>query len=222
MADLAPRMHRTADGAIALALTRRERTIIRALVDDLRALVGDASLPPGLTEDADEELRAGDVAEGVPSEPDTPEASLEPAEADRDPVRRRLYPDARPDDPAWSARFRDLVRPDLDDARRSNLAVVEATLDAPTIDDAQADAWLHVLNDVRLVLGTRLEVTDETPVEALDDDDPDAARKVVYAYTGWLEAQLIDVLAAALPDVADGAPGAPRSDDDESVSADDS
>ena len=140
--------------------------------------------------------------------------------ADADPVIARLYPDVRPDDPAWSAGFRDLVRGDLDDARREHIAAVEASLDARTIDDADAEAWLHVLNDLRLVLGTRLGVVDDGDDASFDPEDPDAAAKVVYAYTGFLEAQFIDVLADALPDVADE--GAPAADPDEGLDADDS
>ena len=132
----------------------------------------------------------------------------------------RLYPDVRPDDPAWSAGFRDLVRGDLDDARREHIATVEASLDARTIDDTDAEAWLHVLNDLRLVLGTRLGVAEEGDDGSFDPDDPDAAAKVVYAYTGFLEAQFIDVLAEALPDVPDE--DAPAADPDEGLDAGDS
>ena len=131
----------------------------------------------------------------------------------------RLYPDVRPDDPAWSAGFRDLVRGDLDDARREHIATVEASLDARTIDDTDAEAWLHVLNDLRLVLGTRLGVVEDDDDGSFDPEDPDAAAKVVYAYTGFLEAQFIDVLAEALPDVPDE--GAPAADPDEGLDAHD-
>ena len=126
----------------------------------------------------------------------------------------------RPDDPAWSAGFRDLVRGDLDDARRQHIATVEASLDARTIDDADAEAWLHVLNDLRLVLGTRLGVIDDGDDAAFDPEDPDAATKVVYAYTGYLESQFVDVLAEALPDV--GEEDAPAADPDEGLDAGDS
>jgi hypothetical protein len=206
---------RLPDGAILLRMTPNERAILRALVDDLRTIVGDETPTPGLWE-ADDPPPApgpdGDAAgdgEGDPS-----------AWAETDPVLARLYPDVRPDDPAWSAGFRDLVRGDLDDARREHIAAVEASLDARTIDDADAEAWLHVLNDLRLVLGTRLGVIDDGDDASFDPEDTDAAAKVVYAYTGFLEAQFIDVLADALPDVGDE--DAPAADPDEGLDADDS
>jgi hypothetical protein len=190
MASMAPSVVRLADGVVGLRLNARERTILRALLDDLRSIVGEETVPPGLSDadDDDEQAPYGPAGGSAPGP---------------DPVRARLYPDARRDDPEWSARFRDLVRGGLDDARRANIAVVEATLDARTIDDRQAEAWLHVLNDLRLVMGTRLGVTDDDQAEPFDAEDPDAAARLVYAYAGWVEEQFVDVLASALPDVPD-------------------
>ena len=88
-----------------------------------------------------------------------------------------------------------------------------------TIDEADAEAWLHVLNDLRLVLGTRLGVVEDGDDASFDPEDPDAATKVVYAYTGYLEAQFVDVLAEALPDQGDE--DAPAADPDEGLDAGD-
>jgi hypothetical protein len=205
---------RLPDGAILLRMTPNERAILRALVDDLRVIVGDETPTPGLWEADDPPPAVGPVTE---------EAGDRDAAGDRagaDPVIARLYPAVRPDDPAWSAGFRDLVRGDLDDARREHIAAVEASLDARTIDDTDAEAWLHVLNDLRLVLGTRLGIVEDGDDGSFEPEDPDAAAKVVYAYTGFLEAQFIDVLAEALPDAPDD--GAPAADPDEGLDADDS
>jgi hypothetical protein len=209
---------RLPDGTIGLRLVERERSILRALLGDLREIVGEEAAPPGLVElddegedvDADE---GGAAADDAGADPD----DAEPVDVLTDPVLIRLYPDARPDDPAWSARFRDMIRSDLDDARRENLAVVEDTLDARSIDDDQAEAWLHVLNDLRLVMGTRLDITEEREAEPFDPEDPDAAAMIVYAYTGWLEGQFVEVLAAVLPDV----PG-PADEPDDLTAGDDS
>lgn len=115
----------------------------------------------------------------------------------------RLYPAAFPDDPAASAEFADLVHADLADTRRERVAVVEATLDAPSLDEPQAMAWLGVLNDARLVLGTSLGLEDDAPDELPDEDDPDAMRYAVFAYLGWLVGGFTDALADGLPQVPD-------------------
>jgi hypothetical protein len=196
---------RLPDGAILLRLGDNERAIVRSLVGDLRAIVGETPTPGLWEADAEEEVDDAAGAEPAGEEP-AGRATQAPAEPPReaDPVIARLYPDVRPDDPTWSAGFRDLVRGDLDDARREQLAVVEASIDSRTVDDEEAEAWLHVLNDVRLVLGTRLGVTEEDDESALDVEDPAAAARIVYAYAGYLEGQFVDVLAATLPDTDDG------------------
>ncbi|HEY3335821.1 MAG TPA: DUF2017 family protein [Candidatus Limnocylindrales bacterium] len=196
MASMRDGVVRLPDGTIELRLALRERAILRSLLGDLRDIVGEEADPPGLTTvDADEAPADHDVTLD-------PDATDGVSGAATDPVLTRLYPDARPDDPAWSARFRDMIRGDLDDARRESLAIVEDTLDARSIDDDEAEAWLHVLNDLRLVMGTRLDITEEREAAPFDPEAPDAAARVVYAYTGWLEGQFVDVLAAALPEAA--------------------
>ena len=40
---------------------------------------------------------------------------------------------------------------------------MEASIDADRLTEDQLLSWLGVLNDLRLVLGTRLEITEETP-----------------------------------------------------------
>ena len=117
----------------------------------------------------------------------------------------RLYPPAFPDDPAASAEYADLVHADLAETRRDRVAVVEATLDEPSLDEPQATAWLGVLNDARLVLGTSLGFEEDAPDELPDQDDPDAMRYAVFAYLGWLVGAFTDALAEGLPEVPDEA-----------------
>ena len=83
-----------------------------------------------------------------------------PASAAAGGALARLYPPAFPDDPEAEAAYADLVLADLVDTRRERVAIVEATLDAEALDDAQAAAWLGTLNDLRLVLGSSLGIED--------------------------------------------------------------
>jgi hypothetical protein len=131
------------------------------------------------------ELRAELDVPGVPA-PDGPLA--------------RLFPAAFPDDPEADAAYVDLVRADLVDLRQARLAMVEATIDADGLDDAEAEAWLGALNDVRLVLGTSLGIHDDHP-PVPGREDPDEMRMAVFAYLGWLVGAFVDALADALPDV---------------------
>ena len=128
------------------------------------------------------------------------EAGLDPAAID-DPGLARLRPDAVKGDPEASAAFRELTSTDLEEARRGRLATLTATLDATILEESEATAWMGAINDLRLVLGTRLGVSEETGLEAPDEDDPAAARTIVFLWLGWLEEQLVEALAAGLPEI---------------------
>jgi hypothetical protein len=222
---------RSDDGSIALRLAGRERDVLRTLLGDLELLVGAPSLPEEPW-DADERVVASAAPDadadpvasaGDASDPDgaTPGDDADPDADDLElaDIRARLYPSAAPENPRADESYRRLVHADLEEGRRRRIAVVVETLGARQLDDAQAEAWLATLNDLRLVLGTRLGVTEESELLPEDPDDPDAAARVVYAWTGWLEGQFVDVLAAALPDEIDHHPA---SAPDEGVREDDS
>src|SRR6266511_2343306 len=87
----------------------------------------------------------------------------------------------------------------LPDELRS-LRVLSETASAERLTAEQAQAWLTALNDLRLFLGTRLEVSDETLLADLAEDDPGAPELALYAYLSWLQEQLVEALAAELPD----------------------
>lgn len=116
-----------------------------------------------------------------------------------DPALERLFPSAYPDDPARDAEFRDLVRGELLDRRLSAIEVMERTLEKDRLDEEELQAWVATINDLRLVLGTRLGVTEDLDLEAVPDDDPRAPAFALYAYLTWLEEQAVEELAAGLP-----------------------
>jgi hypothetical protein len=72
---------------------------------------------------------------------------------------------------------------------------VTADLDA---DDTAA--WLGVLNDARLALGTRLDVTEATEYDDLDPDDPATPGLAAYAWLTYLQGELIETVMLDLPD----------------------
>jgi len=90
-----------------------------------------------------------------------------------DPVIQRLYPDGYTDDDEASEEYRGLVESDLRTERSARLQACRAELPEGggrlELDAEAADRWLRVLNDLRLALGTRLEITDDNE---LDETDP--------------------------------------------------
>ena len=111
-----------------------------------------------------------------------------------DPAVARLFPDAYPQDPEREAEYRLLAHTELMDKHLAALAALEETAGAQRLDTDQADAWLKAINEVRLVLGSRLEVTEEGDERPTSDHDPRAPGFAVYDYLTWLQGELIDAL----------------------------
>jgi hypothetical protein len=114
-----------------------------------------------------------------------------------DPAVGRLFPPAYGEDDPRSAEYDALMRGDLLAERLRALEVMESTLDAPRLDQEQVTAWLSALNDIRLVLGTTLDVTEETyerDVDEMSASDPGAQAHALFLYLGWLEEQVVEAL----------------------------
>jgi len=110
-----------------------------------------------------------------------------------DPSLRRLFPPAY-DEAEDERAYRDLMGGELLDGRRAALDVVAQTVEHERLTPEEADAWLRALNDLRLVLGTRLDVQEDTFAEELRRDDPRAPALAVYGYLSWMQEQLIEAL----------------------------
>jgi hypothetical protein len=121
-----------------------------------------------------------DELEGLLDDPDDPEL-------------RRLFPPAY-SEPTDDEQYRSLVRDQLVSGRSKALATVRATLSSETLDADQADQWLRALNDMRLVLGTRWDVTEQLDYGRLDLNEPRGRELAVYGYLSWLQEQLVEAL----------------------------
>ncbi len=110
-----------------------------------------------------------------------------------DPELRRLFPPAYPE-PVDEEHYRSLVRDQLVSGRSKALATVRETIGSDTLDAEQADQWLRALNDMRLVLGTRWDVTEEMDYGRLDMNEPRGRELAIYGYLSWLQEQLVESL----------------------------
>ena len=111
-----------------------------------------------------------------------------------DPSLRRLFPTAYPDDPERDQEYRQLVGDELLERRRAALDTLLATVDATKLSEEELTAWMGSVNDLRLVLGTRLDVSEDMdPMPA--PDDPDAPLLVLYGYLGYLLESIVEALA---------------------------
>jgi hypothetical protein len=122
-----------------------------------------------------------------------------------DPAVERLFPDVYPEDPAAAAEFRRFTESDLKAAKLDQAKTVLSDLletgGEIRLADEKADLWLRALTDVRLALGTRLGVQDETDIETELDDavgrnptSPRVGQLSVYAYLTYLQESLVGAL----------------------------
>jgi hypothetical protein len=131
------------------------------------------------------------------------EMAAAPVNAPEDPALQRLLPDAYGEDPAAAGEFRRLMDGEL---RRQKTEALEDIRDALTgsegssltlrLPPQQVESWLQALNDVRLVVGTRLDVTEDLAEtwQQLARDDPRVPLFVAYDWLGWLQESLVSVL----------------------------
>jgi hypothetical protein len=110
-----------------------------------------------------------------------------------DPSLRRLFPPAY-DDEGDERAYRELMGGELLDGRREALKLLARTAEQKRLSAEEADAWLRALNDLRLVLGTRLDAQEDTLLDELRPDDARAAGLAVYGYLSWLQEQLVAAL----------------------------
>lgn len=146
-------------------------------------------------------LAGGDPATGPP-DPLEAITGLTSGDGRRpdDPVLLRLRPDGyrASDDPAAAREFRRFTEADLAGLQRARLATVRETAlggDRVRLDPGQAQSWLGAINDLRLALGTRLDVT-EDPADEPGPDDPLAGAFELYHLLGALQHQLLVALGA--------------------------
>jgi hypothetical protein len=188
-------------GGAAVALDDVEISIIRSLAVQLLELIG-----PGPAEDSSGDPLAELFAEG-PSEPPS------------DPVLRRLFPDAYGDpegtpgpkdaeeQKAYSSEFRRYTENDLRAGKRDTALAVIRSLDALNpVDDGgavlklspdESRQWLGALNDLRLAIGSRLDIVDEDDTDLLyrlPDEDPRKPMVMAYLWLGGLQETLVSTL----------------------------
>ena len=126
-------------------------------------------------------------------------AQLREALAAGEPTLYRLFPPAFADDDAANVEYARLVGATLLEGKLQALAELERTAHADSLTEAEVRTWLGALESLRLVLGTQLDVTEES-YGPLDRDAPDAPQLALYHWLSWLQDEVVQALSAALED----------------------
>jgi hypothetical protein len=136
-------------------------------------------------------------------------AALISDDLDRDdPAVERLFPDVYPEQPEAEEEFRRYTEADLKAGKLDQVRDVLSDLlesgGEVRLTPERADVWLRALTDVRLALGTRLGVQDDTDIEAeldeavgRDGSSPRVGQLSVYAFLSFLQESLVGALTSA-------------------------
>lgn len=136
----------------------------------------------------------------------------EEVEAPADPAVARLLP-AGTDDAQRAREFRRFTDRSLREQKVAALrrAALAVERDPVVLDRAAAIDFSRALNDVRLVLSTRLGIESAEDAERIESvtlkkvKDADSYMAVVYSFVSWMQNSLIEAMLVELPE--DGAAG---------------
>jgi hypothetical protein len=127
---------------------------------------------------------------------------LEEADPSSDPSIARLFPAAYKDDPLGSLEF----ETNMGDAPRAGklaaIDTMERTVDSSELSEEELLIWMGAVNDFRLLLGTRIDIKEESTEGDYPEGDPNHDSFQVYVYLTWLQDRMLRAL---------GEPGVPGS-----------
>ena len=185
---------RNRHGLFSLTLQPVEADVLASVTREVLELL---DVPERRVDPLAEQLGLGDLA-GLEEAAAGGLGGDGPTAAPDDEVLRRLLPDAYPEDPDAASEFRRFTERGLRERKAAaaravlaSLAPVEGQGGRVQLDAEGARTWLSALNDVRLALGTRLGVRDDSEPELLDEDDPHRYAWAVYDFTTHLQETLV-------------------------------
>ncbi len=144
---------RNGDGSFGITLPRHDRSLLEALVPQMRELI-----------------------------------------QKHDPDTWRLFPNPYPQHDRAADEYSELIGDDLEDTHLAALDTVVATLDAKRLDEDQMVAWMHAINHLRLFMGTRLGVTEDSDFVDFDTEESLALFEM-YCYLGMVLELIVRAMA---------------------------
>ena len=125
---------------------------------------------------------------------------LENEDPSSDPAMDRLFPPAYPEDPLADLEFGSALGDTPKNDKLAAIETVERTANADRLTEEELLAWIGVVNDLRLILGTRLEVTDDPDDQGPPPDDPSREAYEVYMFLGMLLQDMLGEVGAPQPE----------------------
>ncbi len=119
------------------------------------------------------------------------------------PELKRLFPTAYTDDAEKDAGYQILARSSLIDQRRAAIDTVRRTALNEVLTEDELTDWMALTNYLRLVIGTRLDVSEDDDGSMIDPDSPEAHLYDVYQMLGAVLHDIVDALSGSLPKGSD-------------------
>jgi hypothetical protein len=135
-------------------------------------------------------------------------ALLEAEDPSTDAAVARLFPPAYQDDPLQNLEFESALGEAPRNGKLDAIATVERTVRASDLSEDELLDWIKVVNDARLVLGTRIEITERSTERDYPEDHPHHDSFEVYVYLTWLEDRILRALGDPPVDERASGPGA--------------
>lgn len=174
--------HRHGDNSYVAEFSESEREVLLNLIEQLIELLSER------VDQGHEDPLAAMV--GITSHDSPPD----------DEVLRRLLPNAYADE-ADASEFRRYTESTLRGKKQAHAMSMRMYLKSADdgivdLDHDNANAWLGALNDIRLALGVRLKVDQNSSeqLELLSPDDPLRGVYAVYTWLGWMQESLLSAL----------------------------
>lgn len=104
----------------------------------------------------------------------------------------RLFPPGYANDAERETEYHLLTHDELLQSRLAAVDIVEQSVTQTTLQEDELLAWMGAVNALRLVLGTRLDITED--MDEMELDDPRAGAYAVYQYLTFLLAEIVDAL----------------------------
>ncbi len=205
--------HSIRGGGAAARFAAPEAVLLRDLVRQVADLVGGEELAVREEREEREEHekgrpggnagQGGEAASGTAGDTGRLEemfALSDSAGLPDDPVLARLLPDAYPDDPEAAGEFRRYTESGLRSGKVAAARTVLGTLPEDggrvRLSADEAQAWLRALNDIRLALGVRLNVTEDRDamLGQAAQDGPQSAALWIYDWLTLIQETLVEAL----------------------------
>lgn len=114
------------------------------------------------------------------------------------PYVARMFPPTYPFDAVAQSKFEKTTGDSLVEKHKVMLEGFTSSLHNKQLNFADLAIWVGAINDIRLLLGTTLDVYEG--MEPPDPSDPTYHNFVIYDYLAWLQGSILDFLGSQFSD----------------------